>query len=254
MKGKQAVNRTQNKTAFVTGISSGVGKHLALDLAKVGYTVIGISRTEPDYLDASLPVHWLSIDLSQPLDEALLLMHIENYVEAIDLVIFNAAVAVYGQVLDLKPNDILRMNQTNFLSVLFLFRTLSPLLKDHGQLIFVTSSSVLFPAPGVGIYSATKYTQEHLAMTLNVELASRNISCRIVRPGGIQSMFGVKAGYPGADPEAGMAAEYVAKKVIRSIKGNRLVTNLGLDCRVMLVLHKIHHRLCLFISQQRHNK
>ena len=242
---------------FITGISEGVGKSVAIKFAKLGYKVIGISRSKPDYLYNYPNIFWFYFDIGvdrNNFDSISFKSYINKYTDKFDLIIINAASACYGKLLSLSDNDILKIVNTNFLSSIKILKILIPMMKNSGQVIFVGSSAEYLPAPNMGIYASLKAAQSHLAMTLSVEYMHSNIQFKVVRPGVINTGFAAKSNVPYNELEQkiGILPEKVADDIIKLSKQKRFFLNSGRVSQLLYMLNKISISFIIWLSKKRH--
>lgn len=243
------------KAVFITGISEGVGKSLAMKFADRGDRVLGISRSKPLYLDSYKDlVFWREFDLSGKPDFGALKKYIITIAGKLDVVILNAAEAYYDELWSAADEKIRRIVEVNFLNIAYLLKYLIPIMVPGGQVVFVTSSAVNFPAPYMALYAASKAAQESIALSLNVEAMARRITFKIVRPGEIATNLAKKSGVPLGAKSGGMTldAATVAEATITALKRNRLVTNVGITSIVMSALRNLGPSLLVKLSAGRH--
>ncbi len=199
------------KTALVTGASRGIGRAVALALAKAGAHVLAIARTtggleelDDDIRAAGGACSLINFDLVEG-------DNIERLPEAlgarfgkIDILFANAAaLGELGPLTDVDPkiwNHVLALNLTANWRLL---RALDPLLRksEDARVLFLTS-----PVGGErarahwGPYGVSKAALEHLAETYALENEHTPISVGVVDPGAMRTDMRASA-MPGEDPE-----------------------------------------------------
>lgn len=180
------------RTALVTGVSSGIGHAIATRLRTHGWTVIGLSRTEPDLADHPLPERgrpdrggarrasftWRPCDLSRPddIDSAV------GDVTSVDALVHAAGFQVSGRLADLEPEDGARMYAVHVDAAVRLAAGLVDRLTDGGRIVLVGSRTATGVA-GKSQYAASKAALRALARSWAAELAPRRITANVVEPG-----------------------------------------------------------------------
>jgi short-subunit dehydrogenase len=240
--------------AFVTGISEGVGKCVAMKLSKMGYSVIGLSRSRPKYISEYPDIHWFFFDLSKDFDHDVFVSSIHKHTHTINLIIFNAAYAYYGKVFDLPETHLKQMVNTNLISSIYILKHLLPMMGKSSQVVFVGSSAEYLPAPNMGIYAALKVAQSHLSMTLNIECIHKNIKFKVIKPGFINTSFAQKSSVPFSafNEKLAMHPDKVAFDIIRLMKKNTLSLHSGWVSKLLYVLNRISIKSCFMFSKKRH--
>jgi len=247
--------RFAGKTAFVTGASAGIGRALALELAREGADV-AVAARRLELLEKlardieglgrkALPIR---CDVTREDDVRAALAAAVSAFGGLDVVVANAGFGVVGPVEELTMDDFRRQFETNVYGVLHTVKpAISALEKAHGRLALVGSVSGHVTVPGTGAYSMSKFAVRSLADALFHELRPKGIAVTLVSPGFIESDFrqvdnkGVH--HPGADDPYPkwivMPAETAARKIVRAIaRGRREIVLTG------------HGKLAVFL--QRH--
>ena len=192
------------KIALVTGASRGLGRSMALALAKQGVDVIGTYRsnkTEADataaaiaalgrkaamfQLDAGDVARFpaFAADLKQTLAD--------NWGRAnFDFLVNNAGIGVYAPFAETSEADFDRLVNIHLKGVFFFTQTLLPLIADGGRIVNLSSGLTRFALPGYAAYSAMKGAVEVLTRYLAKELGPRGIAVNTVAPGAIETDFG----------------------------------------------------------------
>lgn len=185
------------RPVLITGCSSGIGRHAAFELARLGYPVYATARRPLDV--AALRREGLR---AFPLD----LDDSESIRAAVDAVLEdtggrlwglfnNGAYGQPGAVEDLSREALRAQFETNLFGWLELTNRVLPVLRRQGAGRIVQNSSVLgFVAlPYRGAYVASKYALEGLTDTLRLELAGSGVYVSLIQPGPILSRFRANA-------------------------------------------------------------
>ncbi|HEV2662131.1 MAG TPA: SDR family NAD(P)-dependent oxidoreductase [Ktedonobacteraceae bacterium] len=181
------------KTAIVTGCSSGFGRVAALELAKRGWQVFATVRKEADQesllaeattMGCANELHPIICDITQPEQVAELAQRVAETTPRLDALLNNAGTA-FAAPLELLPLDDLRAQfEVNVVAQLAVIQAMLPLLKPaKGTIINVSSISGRLSTPITGAYSASKFALEALSDALRLELAPFGVRVVLIEPG-----------------------------------------------------------------------
>ncbi|HEY7386060.1 MAG TPA: SDR family NAD(P)-dependent oxidoreductase [Beijerinckiaceae bacterium] len=218
------VQSLQGRIAVVTGASRGIGRAVALELAKAGAHVIALARTQGalEELDDTIrglggsatlvPADLRDFDAIDRLGAA-----IHQRWGKLDIVVGNAG--ILGEVTPLTHLDqpvwdaVMAVNVT---ANWRLIRSLDPLLRasDAGRAIFVTSGAAHNARAYWGAYSVSKAALEVLARTYAAETASTAVRVMLVNPGPLRTGMR-RAAMPGEDPMTLKTPEELAPHILR---------------------------------------
>src|SRR5918997_2077122 len=213
-----------NRIAVVTGASRGIGRAVAVELAKAGAHVIALARTQGalEELDDEIRAQGGAATLV-PADvkdyEALdrLGAAINQRWGKLDILIGNAG--VLGDVAPLTHVDPATWEATMAVNVTAnwrLIRSLDPLLRasDAGRAVFVTSGAAHNLRAYRGPYSVSKAALEALAITYAAETVSTPVRVMLINPGPLRTAMRA-AVMPGEDPMTLKTPEDFAPHVVR---------------------------------------
>lgn len=186
-----AVIDYRNKTAVITGASSGIGAELGRELARRGARVALVARRqerleqlarEIEAAGGAASVH--VCDVSQrPAVEAACADILARW-GGIDLLINNAGYGRHILFKDHDVDDVARMMQTNYLGAVYWIKSVLPQMRARGSgwMINISSLAGLLPQPDEAAYSATKFALTGLSEALSYELAPLGIHVLVVHP------------------------------------------------------------------------
>jgi len=190
------VRTVGEKTALVTGASSGIGAATAVKLCELGFTVYGAAR-RLDRLEAfeAAGVRPLELDLT---DDVSMRDGVERAVEAtgrIDVLVNNAGYGAYGAVEDVPPEEARRQLEVNVLGAARLAQLVLPHMRARrsGTIVNVTSMGGRLHTPLGGWYHAAKFALEGLSDCLRLETRPFGIDVVVVEPGAIRTEWGAIA-------------------------------------------------------------
>ena len=184
----------------ITGASSGIGRALALLLArKRAKLVLAARRTDRlDQLNFSLGGRHLCVgcDVSRPEQcERLIASALQRF-GRIDTFVCNAGYGMARTVVDTSGEEIRAMFATNVFGTIDCIRAAAPVMEKQdlrdgarGQIMIVSSAAGRRGMPYFGSYSATKAAQLSFAEALRVELKPKKIAVTSVHPVGTNTDF-----------------------------------------------------------------
>lgn len=180
------------KVALITGAATGIGRAIAIRLAKDGITVavnyIG-NPTQADEVvkeitDAGGTAVAFQTNVGVVAEIVSLFDVVIQEFGGIDIVVANAGIAKMGiPIVDVTEEDFDRINAVNYKGTYFVLQQAARHVRNGGRIIQISSSSSLYPAAGLGIYSPSKAAGKVLTEILAQELGSRQISVNSVFPG-----------------------------------------------------------------------
>ncbi len=186
----------ENDVALVTGASRGIGRAIALALAREGARVIGTSTTEEgaSALAADLASHGYNgrgavVDVASEASIGALLGNLEQAGEMPTILINNAGIARDMLLLRMKPEDWSQVLETNLTSVFRLSKAaLRRMMRERrGRIVNIASIVGLTGNPGQASYAAAKAGMLGFTKSLAKEVASRGITVNAVAPGFIDT-------------------------------------------------------------------
>jgi short-subunit dehydrogenase len=186
---------TKDKVVWITGASSGIGKAMAFEWARLGYKVV-LSARRKELLDAiALEINQsggesftVFVDIMDEKSIETAVQHIINYWGRIDIVIANAGFGVFGSIDKLSAKDWNRQLQGNVIGLALTVKYALPYLKlNKGRIGLVGSVGAFLPNPFVGAYGASKAAVHSIGLTLQVELLGTGVSCTTLHPGFVVS-------------------------------------------------------------------
>lgn len=221
---------SKNTYALITGASKGLGKAIATELAKKGYNLLLIARSENELAtlaesladDFGISTAFFAIDLS--IENAPLL--VQNWINEhnfeISILVNNAGYGIWGNFNSLSLSDQLEMCRLNMDTVVKLSHQLIPLLSRHKKayILNVSSTAAYQAVPTLALYSATKAFILSFTRALRFELQKSPISVTCLSPGPIDTGFAHRAGLDAFSKMAekfNMKPEEVAKISIKGL-------------------------------------
>lgn len=213
------------RIALVTGASRGIGRALALELARSGAHVVALARTQGalEELDDEIralggeatlvPCDIADFDALDRLGAALF----ERW-GRLDVLVGNAGVlGPLSPLAHVDVKDWTRVMAVNVTANWRLIRSLDPLLRasEAGRVVFITSGAAHRAAmkPYWGPYAVSKAALEALARTYAAEVAGAGVTVMLANPGPLRTRMRAQA-MPGEDPTTLRTPEEFAKKCL----------------------------------------
>ena len=187
----------QGQTAIVTGASRGIGKAIAIFLAKEGAEVIinysssfeNANKVVSEINSFGGKAYPLQADISDENSVNELIKKVLDKNNQIDVLVNNAGITKDGLLMRMKTNDWQKVLDLNLSGVFYCTRAVSRqmLKQKKGRIINITSVVGLMGNPGQANYSAAKAGVVGLTQSAAKEFASRGITVNAVAPGFIST-------------------------------------------------------------------
>lgn len=182
--------------AWITGASSGIGRALALDLARRGYSVAVTSRDAERLYELADEASGLAGgilpfpgDVADEGAMAGIVDAIERAAGPLTLAVFNAGVFYPTRVERMQTSNFVRTYEVNLLGVIYgLAPTLARMRNRRRGQIAIIGSVVAFSGwPSAAAYGSSKAAVNHLAESLKYDLDKLNIRIQVINPGFIET-------------------------------------------------------------------
>jgi len=245
-----------NKTALITGASSGIGQAFARLLAVKGYDLILTARREERLatlcaeLEKSHNVKALYVvaDLADPDSPQRIYEYSQKMGINVDLLINNAGFGRLQSFKDIDDGQNHSMIQVLISSLTELTRLfLRPMLdRDKGGILNVASIGADVSAPGFAVYAASKAYVVHFTDCLAMELMGTGVTATVVLPGATRTEFSDVAGmrFNKALDMVSMDAEKVATLGYKAWLKGKVKYTVGCLNRVQVYLMRMMPRCC----------
>ena len=182
------------KVAIVTGGGAGIGYAIARAFAREGARVAIAGRTEATLAHAAgtieqecgRPVLPVRADVADAADCEALMATTVDKLGAVDILVNNAALFAVLPLIDADAAEAARFFAINAIGPLNAARAFARWAIDQkrgGSIVNVSSIAAGRPAPGLGLYSATKAALDSLTRTMAVEWAGHGLRVNAVAPG-----------------------------------------------------------------------
>ena len=212
----------RGKVAIVTGASSGIGRAVALDLAKRGTTVVAVARrkelvedvaeqcrrTAPDSLAAV-------VDVSDRGAVEHLCKETLNRHGKVDVLVNNAGIPLRIHVTRLTVEDVEQVMAINFMGSVYATMALLPSMIERrsGHIVNVGSVAGRVGSPRESAYAASKYAMTGWSEVLASDLTGTGVKIHLIVPGAIDTEIWQKVQEPAAYSGKFVPAQEVAEAV-----------------------------------------
>jgi NAD(P)-dependent dehydrogenase (short-subunit alcohol dehydrogenase family) len=194
----------ENKIALVTGGSRGLGRDMAISLARKGIDVIltyHSNLTEAENVVTEIEglacrAKAFQLDAEDSASFGSFFEGVAAYLSEtrraskFDFLINNAGTALYSPFAETTAQDLDKMFDIHFKGVYMLTQLALDLINDGGRIINISSGLARFSYPGSSAYASMKGAVEVLTRYLARELGPRGIAANVVAPGAIETDFG----------------------------------------------------------------
>lgn len=184
--------------ALVTGASSGIGRALALRLAREGARVALVARREAELEALAAEIRAagaqalvLPCDVAEGAASQQACARAEREWGGVDLLVNNAGYGRHRLFVESDVADIEQMMRVNYLGAVHFSKALLPgmLERRRGWIVFVASVAGKIASPDESVYAATKFALVGLASALSLEVEDAGVHVLTVCPGVIRTPF-----------------------------------------------------------------
>ncbi|WP_282629395.1 3-ketoacyl-ACP reductase [Empedobacter sedimenti] len=225
----------KGKKALVTGGSRGLGKAIAIALAKEGVDVAITGRNKSTLEDTTAEIKSLGVNATYSIfnvaEKVEVKMQIQRLIDsfgAFDILINNAGIAAFGSFVEMAENDWEDIVRTNLFGPYYVSKAVVPSMIElgSGDIINVSSTAGLKGNAVTSAYSASKAGLIGLSESLMFELRKKNIRVTTLTPSTIASEMSKDVlKITDGDPEKVVQPEDFAQLIVDLLK---------LDKRAML--------------------
>ena len=257
-----------DRTAIVTGASSGIGTEIARELARRGHGVTLVARRADrlaalaeELSAAGVRAEVLATDLGDRAARAALPDRVASLGLTVDILVNNAGLSTLGPVSRSKPDAEMHMIEVDVVAVVDLCSRFLPGMveRNRGAVLNVASTAAFQPIPGQAGYAGSKAFVLSYTQSLGGELRGTDVVATTLCPGPVDTGFGGTAGFDKEEAEAALpkfmweTAEAVAKCGVDGLDKGRQVAIPGEANRLAAVLARVTpKRLLVPILASRH--
>lgn len=210
----------QTKIALVTGGSRGLGKNMALSLAKKGLNVILTYNSKKDEADETVAAiealgqkaAALQLNVGEVNSFDAFIEEVKGTLQStfgtdkFDYLVNNAGVGVHASFAETTDEQFDMLVNIHFKGAFFLTQKALPVLNDGGGIVNISTGLARFSTPGYAAYASMKGAIETLTKYQAKELGARGIRANVVAPGAIETDFGGGVVRDNAEVNKGIAS------------------------------------------------
>jgi len=254
-KSETKVMTFNNKTVWIIGASSGIGKALAFDFAKLNTKLVISSRQveelnkiQLECLKHSPNCSVIPLDLEQNSNYEHKVKEVIQKYKTIDYLIINGGISQRSFAAETPIEIDRKLMEVNYFGNIAITKAVLPqMIQQHsGHIVTVSSIVGKFGFPLRSAYSASKHALHGFYETLRLEHWNDNINVTIVIPGRIKTNISINAltknGEKHAEMDAGqnegISAEACSNQIIRAIQKNKKEVLIGGKELIMVHLRK----------------
>jgi NAD(P)-dependent dehydrogenase (short-subunit alcohol dehydrogenase family) len=203
-----AVGSSHPGAVLVTGCSTGIGRALAIRLARSGYDTWATARRLDDIRDLEdLGCRVLALDVTDEASMVAAVGTVEAERGRVWALVNNAGYAQMGPLEEIPPAGLRRQFETNVFGVIRLSQLVLPGMRaaSAGRIVVMGSTGGFVTVPGGGAYHMTKYALESFADALRLEVRRFGVQVSLIEPPGVASSFhdtSMTGLFSGSDPAA----------------------------------------------------
>jgi 3-oxoacyl-[acyl-carrier protein] reductase len=181
----------KNKIALVSGASRGIGRAIALRLARDGADVIvhysssvdGAKKTAAEIEKMGRRAMLVQANLADLNAIEIACASIKSTFSAIDILVNNAGYAKYDVLEEVSQQDFDAIFNINTKGLFFLTQEISKIMNAGGRIINISSGITGARVPGGSVYAGSKAAIEAFTRCWAAELGARNITVNTISPG-----------------------------------------------------------------------
>lgn len=196
---KPRLKKLSEQTVVITGASSGIGLATARMAAARGARLVLASRSENALRELANEIAgsggratYVAADVSRREDVSQIARAAEAAFGGFDTWVNNAAVSIYGRLLDVPVEDMRHLFETNFWGVVYGSLEAARRLRERGGALINIGSTLSDRAiPLQGMYSASKHAVKGFTDALRMELEAEGalVSVTLIKPGAIDTPY-----------------------------------------------------------------
>lgn len=222
----------KGKNALITGAGKGIGRAIAIALAKEGVHVALLARTTSQLEEVASEAKSLGVKAAVVTADVTDITSVNEAIKQattelgpIDILINNAGTAKFGKFLELEPEEWENIIKVNLMGVYYVTRAVLPEMieRQTGDIINISSTAGQRGAPVTSAYSASKFALIGLSESLMQEVRKHNIRVSTLTPSTVATELAIDLKLTDGNPDKVMQPEDFAELIIAQLKLNRRV-------------------------------
>jgi len=228
----------QGQVAFVTGAASGMGKAIALDLAKSGARVWGVDTSNQGLVDlkelakkSNLEIWADKCDIASQSNVVESFEKMNKEFGRCSILVTAAGIGLYVDFLEMSDAEMRKLIDVNFIGSIYCAQEAIKHMKQNGggKIVFVSSVQAELSLKGCVVYASQKAALNSVARTLVLEVGKNNIRVNTVSPGTIDTPM-LRRDLTGMNTEQ-------ATEFLRSVEAANVIGKIGTSEEVAEVVH-----------------
>jgi NAD(P)-dependent dehydrogenase (short-subunit alcohol dehydrogenase family) len=192
------MKQLENKWAFVTGSSRGIGQQIAMGLARHGCNILvhgrSLEHTTKTLLllePLGVKTHAVAGELDSEAAVKALIEQVKNAPAPVDILYNNAAIQnAWMPIWDIPREEWLKTFQVNLFAMIALCNAFAPGMKQRGYGRIINLTSGIKDVPNLAPYSVSKAAVDKYSLDLAAELRGRNVLVNTLDPGWLKTDLG----------------------------------------------------------------
>lgn len=242
--------------ALVTGASSGIGRALALELAKNGVRLVLVARRQDRLEDLTAEIAnsdgiagIVAGDVTDPETRLKALDKAKELFGGLDILVNNAGISAHGRFIEANPVRLRQIMEVNFFAPADWIRASVPILAEGNRPMVVNVGSILGRrgVPHTSEYCTSKFALHGFSESIRPELARMGIDVLVVAPASTDTELREnvieKLGDRPWREFKGVPAEYVARATVRAIRKGKHEIVPSWNGRFLLWANRLSPRL-----------
>jgi uncharacterized protein len=241
----------ENQVVLITGASSGIGRCLAIDFAKLGAAVIGCGRSK-ERLDETLneirPLSSSSMMIPCDVGDRVQARSMVNKVledfGRVDILINNAGIGMRQPFVETPIETVEEINRINYLGMVYCTHVVLPAMiaRRSGHIVNISSVAGIVGFVNIAAYSASKFAMNGFSESLYHELKPYGVHVSVICPGPVRTEFnrGFADNPPKSPSSLMVEPEFISRVVLKAIEAKKfeVVTprSLALVCWIKQLL------------------
>ena len=183
-----------SQTAIITGSAKGIGKGIAIKLAKDGFNLVladfdesQMNKTLEELVSTGVKATAIKTDVSSRSDVQNLVKFAVEKFGSVEVLVNNAGIFPFKPFLEMTDEDWDKVLNVNTKSVFMLTQEVAKIMPENGRIVSISSIASQVGFEGLTHYCASKGAINAFTRAVALELASKKITVNVVAPGSVET-------------------------------------------------------------------